>query len=269
MPTFIKKILVITIPLALAIGIFGKVAAAQTLTVEQIIEKANHAAFYQGKDAKAQVRMKIVDAQSRNQTRLFSIIRQNVAQSQDQHFLIRFSKPNDVKGMMFRVAKHVSADDDRWLFLPALDLVKRIAASDKRTSFIGSHFFYEDISGRNIALDNFEIIDSTSTAYIIKASPKEPDLVEFDHYQITIAKDTFVPTMIEYTNKQHKLYRRIEALKIQYVDDIATVTSSKVSDLLTGGYTLMQFRRISYNNDIPNHVFSERSFKAPPTRWLK
>ncbi len=37
--------------------------------------------------------------------------------------------------------------------LPDLDLVKRIAAGDKRTSFVGSHFLYEDISGRAVQED--------------------------------------------------------------------------------------------------------------------
>ncbi|MBI5160419.1 MAG: outer membrane lipoprotein-sorting protein, partial [Micrococcales bacterium] len=43
-------------------------------------------------------------------------------------------------GTAFLVAKEPGRDADRWLFIPALNLVQRIAARDVESSFVGSDF---------------------------------------------------------------------------------------------------------------------------------
>jgi len=57
------------------------------------------------------------------------ILRRDVADGGDQKFYVYFLEPADVRKMVYMVWKHTDRDDDRWLYLPALDLVKRIAAS--------------------------------------------------------------------------------------------------------------------------------------------
>ncbi len=112
--------------------------------VDALIKHAEKVAYYAGEDGRSQARMMIVDAQGRKQMRQFTILRKDVEDNGDQKMMVFFSRPTDVKDTVFRVEKHASVnqDDDRWLYLPALDLVKRISAGDKRTSFVGSHFFY-------------------------------------------------------------------------------------------------------------------------------
>jgi len=256
------------------IALFGTLLLAhhghsEELSVDDIIKRTNLTAFYQGKDGSSAARMKIIDEQGRVQMRQFHVLRRDIEDGGDQQFLISFSRPSDVKGMMFRVEKHVANDDDRWLYLPALDLVKRISASDKRTSFVGSHFYYEDISGRNTSLDNFELIKETDSYYFIKATPKNPSIVEFKSYVVEIKKDIMLPTKISYTNANNTVYRIIEAKKIKEINGFATVVSSQVSLPLTGARTLMQFKGVKYDNGIPANVFSERSLRNPPKRWFK
>ena len=90
------------------------------------------------------------------------ILRRDVGEDLgDQQFYVYFKAPADVSETTFLVWKHPQAEDDRWLYLPALDLVRRIAASDERTSFVGSHFFYEDVSGRSPLEDEHELIEVT------------------------------------------------------------------------------------------------------------
>ncbi|MBV1886620.1 MAG: outer membrane lipoprotein-sorting protein, partial [Parvibaculaceae bacterium] len=125
------------------------VSFAASLTVDAIVDKANHIAYYQGDDGKAKVTMTITDNQGRERTRHFIILRKDGAADEGaQKMYVYFRRPADVNKTTFLVWKQAGQADDRWLYLPALDLVKRIAASDERTSFVGSHFFYEDVSGR-------------------------------------------------------------------------------------------------------------------------
>jgi hypothetical protein len=187
----------------------------------------------------------------------------------DQEFLVVFSQPSDVRGTVYLVKKHVGGDDDRWLYLPGLDLVKRISAGDKRTSFVGAHYFYEDVSGRSPVEDTHELVETTDAYYVLKHVPKDSASVEFESYTTWIDRQTFLPMKIEYTNSSGRVYRRVEVMGVEEVDGFPTVTKSRVSDLDSNGQTDMQFRYIAYDLEIPQDVFSERSMRTPPRRWLK
>lgn len=244
-------------------------SAAQTLEdADEIVSRANLAAYYAGADGRSEVRMIITDAQDRQQRRQFTVLRRDVEDAGDQQFLVVFSQPSDVRNTVFLVQKHIDRDDDRWLYLPGLDLVKRISAGDKRTSFVGAHYFYEDVSGRRPSDDTHEIIETTDDFYVLRHAPVDPQSVEFASYVTWIDRETFLPMKIEYTNAAGDLYRRVEVLEVETIDDHPTVTTSRVSDLLTGGRTDMQFRFIKYDIGLPEAVFTERSLRNPPGEWL-
>lgn len=245
--------------------------AVAAVDVDALVKEAERAAYYSGKDGRSDARMMIVDNQGRKQLRQFTILRRDIADNGDQQMMVFFSRPSDVKDTVFRVEKHVDTtiDDDRWLYLPALDLVKRISAGDKRTSFVGSHFYYEDVSGRAVLEDNFVLQTETDTAYILKATPKDPDTVEFDYYVVTIAKETKLPILIDFFKKGDDNYRRVEAVKIENIQGYPTVVRSKVSDLQNGSHTLMEFRNITYDLGLDDDVFTERSLRNPPQQWLQ
>ncbi len=246
--------------LALTAGL----AFAEDISVEKIVEKANLAAYYGGDDGRAEVEMTITDDQGRIRIREFIILRRDVADGGQQQFYVYFKKPSDVRKMVFMVHKHIEKDDDRWLYLPALDLVKRIAASDKRTSFAGSHFYYEDVSGRAITADNHALVDTTESMYVLKNTPKDPDSVEFSAYTIWIDRKTFMPVKAEYLDKKGTKYRVVEAVQTEMIDGIPTVTKSRVTDLLSGGETVSVFKNVKYNVGLEEDIFTERYLRRAP-----
>ena len=248
-------------------------AAEKNSDVEQIVNKANLMAYYQGQDGKAKVKMTITDKRGQTRYREFIILRKDVADGGDQKYYVYFLKPADVRRMVFMVHKHVDTgkDDDRWLYLPGLDLVKRIAASDKRTSFVGSNFLYEDISGRNLAEDTHELIETTNKHYVVKNVPKKPDSVEFSYYKVSIDRNNFVPMKMEFYDKNNNLYRTIESQKVETIEvkegdemkTFPTVVTSVVSDLKTGSKTVMEFSGVKYNINLQD-IFTERYLRRPP-----
>jgi len=245
-------------------------AFAQALTdADEIVAKANLASYYAGADGRSEVRMIITDAQERQQRRQFTVLRRDVEDAGDQQFLVVFSQPSDVRNTVFLVDKHVDRDDDRWLYLPGLDLVKRISAGDKRTSFVGAHYFYEDVSGRRPDEDTHELVETTDDYYVLRHEPIDTQTAEFARYVTWINRETMLPMKIEYENAAGKLYRRVEVLEVETIDGHPTVVTSRVSDLLGGGITDMQFRYISYDVGIPEQVFTERSLRTPPRDWLE
>lgn len=261
--------------LALGVSVWFSAAAisfsalAEDLSAEQIIEKANLASYYAGNDGRAEARMMIVDQNGNKQMRQFTILRQDIEDQGPQNMLVIFSRPTDVKGTVFRVEKHITQDDNRWLYLPALDLVKRISAGDKRTSFVGSHFYYEDVSGRNLQEDNFELLQTTAQYYVIKGTPKDATSVEFSYYESKIDKQTFLPTEVIYFDNSGAATRKMTVKKTEDVQGYATVLHSRIEQLSNGSFTEMQFRNVEYNLGLPDNIFSDRSLRNPPAKWLK
>lgn len=246
----------------------------ETVTdVETIVNKANLVAYYQGQDGKAKVKMTITDKKGQARIREFIILRKDTKDGGDQNYYIYFLRPADVRKMVFMVHKHtdLKTDDDRWLYLPGLDLVRRIAASDKRTSFVGSNFLYEDVSGRNLAEDTHELIETTDKYYIVKNVPIAPDSVEFSYYNVSIDRKNFVPMKMEFYDRKDKLYRIIETQKVELIEvkdgdktgKFPTVVKSVVSDLNTGSKTVMEFTSVKYNINLKD-IFTERYLRRPP-----
>jgi hypothetical protein len=111
-------------------GISHTASSAALEDADEIVSQANIASYYAGEDGRSEVRMIIRDAQGREQQRQFTVLRRDVGEGGDQNFLVFFSRPSDVRGTVYLVTKHVDRDDDRWLYLPGLDLVKRVSAGD-------------------------------------------------------------------------------------------------------------------------------------------
>ena len=255
-----------------------QVAAAKDLTAQEIVDKTERVSYYQGKDGRAKVSMLITDSQGRKRQRQFTILRWDQPSPGqegddqyrgDQKYYIYFHRPADVNKMVFMVWKHVDRDDDRWLYLPALDLVKRIASKERRTSFVGSNFLYEDVSGRNINADTHELVDTTQNYYVLKNTPKEPEAVEFVYFTMWVHRSTFLPVKIEYYNDRGEKYREYEALKVETIQGLPTVTQSRMKDLRVGGETLLQYRNVQYDIGLPEEIFTERFLRRAPTQHLR
>jgi len=270
--------------------------------VDEIVARANHVAYYQGADGRARVKMAIVDAQKRTRRREMTILRWDVPKPKkspesqpakksqkgdeaeepagqrakkdtnfagEQKFYVYFHEPADVNRMAFLVHKHLDKDDDRWLYLPKLDLVKRIAGSEKRTSFVGSDFFYEDISGRNTKDDKHELAQTTSKYYVLKNTPRDLKKVEFAYYKTWIHRKTFMVIKSEYYDRNGKPYRQYQTRAVKQLQGYWTVTKARMTDLHTGRYTDVEYAGVRYDTGLSEGIFTERYLRRPPKEHLK
>jgi outer membrane lipoprotein-sorting protein len=250
---------------------------AATPSLDEIIRKTEHTAYYLGNDGSARVKMTITDSQGRERKRRFSILRmdqQTEQQDQEafsgkQKFYLHIDFPSDLRNTVLLVWKNPGGDDDRWLYLPALDLAKRIAASDKRTSFLGSDYLYEDISGRGMNADSHELVETTKDYYVIRNVPKQADTVEFSEYTMWIHRQTFLPVKVEYLDKQGKKYRVYDVLGVETLQGYPTITRSRMQDLVSGQESTMEFSHIKYDRGLPEDIFTERYLRNPPNDLLR
>ena len=244
-------------------------------SIAEIVERTNRVAYYPGNDGRARVKMTITDAQDRTRLRQFTIIRRDRDRDEadtgngEQKIYVYFRRPSDINKMSFLVWKYPAKDDERWLYLPALDLVKRIAASDGRTSFVGSHFFYEDVTGRSPEADHHELLKTTKSYYVLRNTPRVPTSVEFAHYDMWIHRESFIPVKMEYVDSAGETYRRYEALEVKTVQGHPIVVKARMSDLRSRGNTLLEYDAVAFDIGVPEDVFSERYLRSPPTEHLR
>ncbi len=242
------------------------------VTPEEVMKNSQAAFLYPGKDFKARVLMRLISKQGSERTRELTMLRKNYGEpGGDQKYFMYFFQPADVKDMAFMVYKYPGRDDDRWLFVPALNMVKRIAAQDRRSSFVGSDFTYEDVSGRDIVDDTHEIVREEklgeADCFVVKSTPKAED-TDYGHKLSWIDKKTFLPLKEEYFDRRGSLYRVFTAEEIKDVKGFPTVTKRTMKNLQSGHSTETAFTKVDYNMGIEDSLFTERYLKQPPRKWI-
>src|SRR4030066_546122 len=245
----------------------------------EIMEKSQQAFYYPGKDMKVDIRMELVTADGKKRIRVMTMLRWNDPKSKDQKYFLYFREPSDVRGMTFMVWEYPLKESDRWIYMPAIDLVRHIAASDARSSFVGSDFTYEDVSGRNIATDTHTLLREEKLGerecYVVESVPKEP--IDYVKRISWIDKTTFLPLKEEYYDVQKELARVFTADKIEDIVAAAgqgrksfpTVTKRTMKNLKAGHRTAVTYTSVSYNVGLQDNIFTERYLRNPPERWIK
>ena len=242
-----KKITLVTAIIALLLA--GPAVAQvspekkEELTAEQIIEKSQLSFYYQGEDMKAKIRMELIDKDGGKRIRVLTMLRLDEVEGGNQKYFMYFHEPGDVRRMTYMVWKDPVKEDDRWIFIPAVDLIRRIAADDKHSSFVGSDFTYEDVSGRDVASDQHTLLRTEKLGdkecYVIQSVPKAGSV--YTKRVSWIDKQTFLPLKEEFYDVQNELFRvftffivrRVTVGKTFACSPWSTVISSIVSAVKT------------------------------------
>ena len=245
---------------------------AFALTAEEVMQQSQAAFFYPGKDFKARVLMKLIDRNGGERVRELTLLRKNVGDAGgDQKYFIYFFQPADVKDMTFMIHKYPARDDDRWLFVPAISMVKRIAAQDKRSSFVGSDFTYEDVSGRDLEDDTYSLEREEKLGdrdcYVVKSVPKNAD-ADFGHKLTWVDKARFLPLREEQYDRKGARYKEFTADEVAEVKGLPTVIRRTMKNLQTGHRSEVTYLKADYDLGIEDGLFSERFLRQPPRKWI-
>ncbi len=238
----------------------------------EIMKKSHLAYYYSADDGVAEVKMTIVDKKGKERIREFTMLRLDESDGGAQKYYTYFRKPSDVSRLTFMVHKNPDATDARWIYVPAIDLVKPISADDKNSSFVGSDFSYEDVSGRHWSEDTHSVVkDSTidgASVLVIKSIPLEP-YKGFARKLTFVDQTSYLPLREEYYDKKDKLRRIFRAEKVEEIDGILTVTARSMQNVKKNRKSTIVFSSISYNQGLTSDLFSERYLKNPPRKFIK
>lgn len=244
--------------------------AAPAEDAASLVRQSQEAFYYAGTDLKARVKMTLLTKEGQQRLRELSMLRKNEVEG-NQRYLLYFHGPADVRGTIFMVHKYPNREDDRWLFIPALNLVQRVAARDSRSSFVGSDFTYEDVSGRDLEADTHRLLRTepleSRQAVVIESVPTRE--ADYARKLSWIDQTSHLPLKEEHYDLQGALYKVFTADEIREVQGLPTVTKRTMTNVKTGHKTEVVFENVAYNVGLGDDIFTERALRKPPEKWLK
>jgi len=263
--------------LALCLSLFALTAAGASpsatgaspsdLSAEQIARNVQDRDT--GKDSRAELRMKLFDRRGRVRDRALTLM--TLRRPAGDRSLIRFMYPNDIRGTGFLVWEHPQGDDERFLYLPSLGRVRRIAGNEAQESFVGSDFSYEDIGGREFDDYTYALLDenaawtgpdgSSRPAYRLESRRKDKS-VEFPRVVSLVLKDSFVVVQAEVYNRRNEKQKVYMVRRLQQSQGIWTVMDSVMTNDLDRTRTELTIDKIAYNTGLTEETFSRRELEG-------
>ena len=240
-----------------------------------------------GRDSRSDMRMKLHDRHGRVRERAMSLVslrgRGVPGAGPDapdgDRLLIRFTYPNDIRGTAFLVWEHsrgdVTAEDERFLYLPSLARVRRIAGAETQESFVGSDFTYEDISGRELEDYTYAFADGGSASSIAWTpsgggasreawrleSRRKDRSAEFPRVVSLVLKDSFVVVGADIYNRRNEKQKIYTVRRLDQREGIWTVMDSEMVNSLEKTRTELAVTSVDYNVGLKEGDFSRRELE--------
>ncbi len=222
-----------------------------------------------GRDSRADLRMKLFDRRGRPRDRALTLL--TLRRPEGDRSLIRFTYPNDIRGTGFLVWEHPTGDDERFLYLPSLGRVRRIAGSEAQESFVGSDFSYEDIGGREFDDYTYALVDENASwtppggqprpAYRLESRRKDASAA-FPRVVSLILKDSYVVVRAEIYNRRNEQQKVYAVGRLEQVQGIWTVFTSVMTNDLDRTRTELSVEKVAYNTGLTEAAFSRRELEG-------
>ncbi len=185
-----------------------------------------------------------------------------------------FLAPADVKGTGFLTYDYYGGekDDDQWLYLPDLRKTKRIASSDKSSSFMGSDFSYADMTRRVLDEWSYTFLKEDTVdgakVWLIEAVPVSKEVEDRYGYKksiVYVRQDNFmVIRAIHVLNSGGKV-KYMEVKEIDKIDGIwvAVETWMKTTrNKQTLHRTILKMDNVKFNQEMGESFFSVRQLET-------
>jgi len=173
--------------------------------------------------------------------------------------ILRFTAPQELKGVALLIVNHPDRSSDQWMWTPAIERERRIALQDRSTRFFGTDFSFEDLEERDISLFDYKMLGAEAIdgapCWKIESKPKESKSSQYTSSVLWIRKDNYVTAQIEnYSNS--RLVRRIHYADLEKVDNIWTPRTVEVLDAGRNSRTVVKIDKLQYNAPMKDEDFT-------------
>ncbi|MDP4605704.1 MAG: outer membrane lipoprotein-sorting protein [Erythrobacter sp.] len=186
----------------------------------------------------------VMEDKGRTRSRAAKMLRTETGAT--HRLLLAFDTPASIRGTSFLSYDHKAASkvDETWLFLPATSRTRRVPASDRADSFMGTELSYGDVKDSFI----FGLADFTFSSggradngrYILKGTAKSPQIAQetgYGSFTAEVDPATWFPRSITFTDPAGKRLKSVSVRKLEKVGASLTATDFTVTNHVTGRAT--------------------------------
>lgn len=177
----------------------------------------------------------------------------------DSKLVMRFDTPADIRGVCYLQIENSSADDDQWIYLPALKKSRRLVANNKKDSFMGSDFSYGDFSRPKVETYRHRLLRSEASdghdCFVVESLPGDDAVRDGRGYsrKLTwVRKDSFLEARTDYYDLQGAL------LKTQIATD------HRIVEPQTGRWFVMHRETVNHQTQHKTVLHIERAQAGVP-----
>ncbi len=201
-----------------------------------------------GEESTREVRIKVIEVENDGDRTIFV-----------------FDRPRDVKGTAFLVHAHKDEADDQWLYLPALERVKRISSSNQSGSFMGSEFSYEDMGASEIERYTYRHLGEEPcgdlTCHMIERFPTLEDS-GYSRQVMWIDTVELLTVRIEYYDRRESLLKTLVVDDYNlYLDRFWRARQLSMTNHLTGKSTDLNWTDYTFGTDLDLNDFTQTALK--------
>ena len=244
-------------------------ASAANLTPEQIAKKSFETSKVS--DSTSESTFRLINASGQERVRQTHGSTLLIPGTTDNQRLVIFDSPADVKGTKTLLIEHSKGDDDMWIYLPAMKKVRRLVATNKKDSFVGTDFSYGDVIGHRVEdwthkLIKEEVIDGKK-CWVIESIPVRPEVASNSGYSKRVGwidQESFVAVKGESFDLNSQLLKKFTARKIEKVD--AKNSKWQAMELIaenvqSGHKTILEFKNYKAGVGVKSEIFTSRSLE--------
>lgn len=179
--------------------------------------------------------------------------------------MIIFDNPRDVKGTAFLSFTHKVKNDDQWLFLPALKRVKRISASNKSGSFMGSEYAYEDITSQEVEKYRYrwlrdEVLGG-KPRFVVELDPVDPNS-GYTRQVVWYDQTEYIPIKVDYFDRKNTLLKTLTYHGYQqYAGKHWRADQMIMVNHQTGKETVLNWSKYKFKTGLKENDFNKNSLK--------
>ncbi|MHB8760610.1 MAG: outer membrane lipoprotein-sorting protein [Thiobacillus sp.] len=178
--------------------------------------------------------------------------------------LIRFVDPEDIAGTGLLSIDKADGSTDQWLYLPALDRVRRISSERKGGRFVGSDLYFEDLQERKPSRDRHRVLgrqtENGILCDVLESVPRDPGDSVYSKRISWIDPATAIPQRIDYFEKGAEQPAKRWLLRAkQRNQGYWTLTDSRMIDLESGHQTRMVVDAALYDQKLPAKLFTSQA----------
>lgn len=215
-------------------------------------------------DQRATLEMTLRNRRGDESRRRLEVSTLEVSDDGDRSLTI-FKSPRDIAGTAFLSYTHALKPDDQWLFLPALNRVKRIASANKSGPFVGSEFAYEDLSSSELQKYEYlwlrdEAVDGRP-AFVIEERPQYPHS-GYTRRVVWLDQQMFQPLKVEFYDRRNSLLKTLTASAYTlHLERYWRPSSMLMVNHQTGKSTTLNWLDYRFGNGLGARDFDQNTLK--------